>query len=103
MFVDKENHIDIAMPMYNLIEYSDNYSNTLRSLWQFKRDQVPGNIVDLSICNSKSFEYKAVLVGKTAEAVENTNRSVKNSCSIKVLKSLFEISKNAINYLQNPF
>ena len=86
MFVDKENHIDIAMPMYNLIEYSDNYSDTLGNLWQFKRDQFSGNIVDLSICNSKSFEYKAVLVGKTAEAVKNTNRSVKNSCSIKVLE-----------------
>ena len=26
------------MPMYNLIEYSDNYSDTSGSLWQFKRD-----------------------------------------------------------------
>ena len=25
--------IDIVMPMYNLIEYSDNYSKTSRSLW----------------------------------------------------------------------
>ena len=27
IFVDEENHIYIAMPMYNLIEYSDNYSD----------------------------------------------------------------------------
>ena len=27
-FVDEANHIYIAMPMYNLIEYSDNYSDT---------------------------------------------------------------------------
>ena len=27
------------MPMYNLIEYSDNYSDTSGSLWQFKRDE----------------------------------------------------------------
>ena len=27
------NHIYIAMPMYNLIEYSDNYSNTSGGLW----------------------------------------------------------------------
>ena len=34
-FVDEGNHIYIAMPMYNLIEYIDNYSDTSRSLWQF--------------------------------------------------------------------
>ena len=35
VFVDEANHIYIAMPMYNLIEYSDNYSDTSGSLWQF--------------------------------------------------------------------
>ena len=33
VFVDKTNHISIAMPMYNLIKYSDNYSDTSGSLW----------------------------------------------------------------------
>ena len=47
------------MPMYNLIEYSDNYSDTSGSLWQFKRDEVPANNVDLTINNSQSFKYKA--------------------------------------------
>ena len=40
VFVDEENHIYVAMPMYNLIEYSDNYADTSGSLWQFKRDEV---------------------------------------------------------------
>ena len=40
IFVDEANHIYIAMPMYNLIEYSNNYSDTSGSLWQFKRDEV---------------------------------------------------------------
>ena len=31
------------MPMYNLIEYSDNYSDTSGSLWQFKRDEIEDN------------------------------------------------------------
>ena len=35
-FIDEATHIDITMPMYNLIEYSDNYSDTSGSLWQFK-------------------------------------------------------------------
>ena len=33
IFVDEANHIYIAMSMYNLIEYSDNYSDTSGSLW----------------------------------------------------------------------
>ena len=36
------------MPMYYLIEYSDNYSNTSESLWQFKRDEKERN-VDLTL------------------------------------------------------
>ena len=41
-------NINIVMPMYNLIEYSDNYSDTLGSLWQFKRDEIEGD-VDLTV------------------------------------------------------
>ena len=66
LFVDEANHVYIAMPLYNLIEYSDNYSDTSGSLWQFKRDEVPANNADLTIDNSQSFKYKAALVGKTA-------------------------------------
>ena len=36
-FTDEVEHINITMPMYNLIEYSDNYSDTSGSLWNFKR------------------------------------------------------------------
>ena len=43
------------MPMYNLIEYSNNYSDTSGSLWQFKRDESPlpndGNSDNVSINN----------------------------------------------------
>ena len=43
-FVNTAENTNIAMPMYNLIEYSDNYSDTSGSLWQFKRDEIIGNI-----------------------------------------------------------
>ena len=39
-FVDKADFINITMPMYNLTEYNDNYSDTSGSLWQFKRDEI---------------------------------------------------------------
>ena len=62
VFVDEANHIYIVMPMYSFIEYSDNYSDTSGSLWQFKRDEVPANNADLAINNSQSFKYKTALV-----------------------------------------
>ena len=57
------------MFMYNLIEYSDTYSDTSGSLWQFKRDEVTDNNADLGIDNNgkhnpQSFKYKAALAGK---------------------------------------
>ena len=60
--VDEAEFIDIAMPMYNLIEYSDNYFDTSGNLWQFKRDEIEEN-VDVTVDdqhipnNSSSFKY----------------------------------------------
>ena len=71
VFIDEANYIYIAMPMYNLIEYSDNYSDTSGDLWQFKRDEVPNNNADLIIDNFQSVKYKATPSGKTANAVDN--------------------------------
>ena len=36
--IDNTKDIDIVMPMYNLIEYSDNYAKTTGSLWQYCKD-----------------------------------------------------------------
>ena len=55
------------MSMYNLIEYSDNYSDTSGSLWQFKRDEIEED-VDLTLDtnhipnNSSSFKYKSSFI-----------------------------------------
>ena len=65
-FIDEANHTYIAMPMYNLIEYSDNYLDTSGSLWQIKRDEVPANNNDLTFYNYQSFKCKAALVEETA-------------------------------------
>ena len=42
-FVDDAQHFNIAVPMYNLIEYSDIYSDTSGSLWQLKRHEIEGD------------------------------------------------------------
>ena len=54
--------IDIVMPMYNLIEYSDNYAKTSASLWQYFRDE-PDDDDDKE--DSESFKFKIKITGKT--------------------------------------
>ena len=44
------------MPMYNLIEYSDNYAKTSASLWQYFRDEQYGNILNGNILNHLSLK-----------------------------------------------
>ena len=84
--IDEAEHINIAMPMYNLIEYSDNYSDTSGSLWQFKRDEIEGD-VDLTVNaqhipnNSSSFKYKSSFI---------TNRNgVKIAVPLKYLSNFW--------------
>ena len=48
------------MPMYNLIEYSDNYSKTSGSLWQYYKDDPNDNMEQ-----SESFKSKIKITGKT--------------------------------------
>ena len=85
-FVDKADFINIAMPMYNLIGYSDNYSDSSGSLWHFKRDEIAANANVCSV-NSSWFKYKSNLIGKlVADKVNEKKRKSKNSCTIKILE-----------------
>ena len=88
VFINETNHIYIAMPMYNLIKYSNNYSDISGSLLQFKRDEFTDSHVNLTTYNSKSFKYKAYLVEKTANADNNMNSSVKDAKIVVPLKYL---------------
>ena len=76
-FIDEATHINVTMPMYNLIEYSYNYSNTSSSSWQFKRNEVTNN-ADVSNDNAPSFKHKASLIGDTG------NNGRKNGVKIAV-------------------
>ena len=51
--------LDVVIPMYNLIEYSDNYSKTSGSLWQYYGDDQKDIIT-----NSESFKIKTKIAGK---------------------------------------
>ena len=58
--IDNAQDIDIVMPMYNLMEYNDNYSKTSGNLWQYYKDEPNDNIED-----SESFKSKVKIIGKT--------------------------------------
>ena len=58
--IDNAQDIDIVVPMYNLIKYSDNYSKTSGSLWQHYQDDPNDNLA-----NSESFKSKVKITGNT--------------------------------------
>ena len=73
MQIDNAKDINIVMPMYNLIEYSDNYAKTTGSLWQYCKD-IPArnannkNIVIFAEDNiTDSFKFKAKITGQTGD------------------------------------
>ena len=66
--IDNAKGIDVVMPMYKLIEYSNNYSKTSGSLWQYYRDEPAlneGAELDNFPGDSASFEYKQKIIGST--------------------------------------
>ena len=74
--------------MYNLIEYSNSYSDTAGSLWNFKRDEIEEDD-NLTINNVPSFKSKANLIGNTENnAIKN---GVKIAVSLKYLSSFWRL------------
>ena len=80
--VDNVKDIDIVMPMYNLIEYSDNYAKTSGSLWQYFRDEP-----DDDLENSESFKSKIKITGKTPD--DGNEKDVEIMVLIKYLSNFW--------------
>ena len=55
------------MLMYNLIEYSDDYSVNSGSLWGFKRDEIANNANLTNDDNAPSFKHKGNLIANTTQ------------------------------------
>ena len=70
------------MPMYNFIEYSDNYLKTSRSLWQYYEDDSSNNITQ-----SGSFKFKIKITRKTPASGNATD--VEIAVSLKDLSSFW--------------
>ena len=89
--VDTAENLDIVMPMYNLIEYSDNYQDSSATLYQYKRDEPPeaDAVANLTADNSSSFKYKIKLLGDPVFDGAIAKRNVKVVVSLKYLSNFF--------------
>ena len=89
--IDNAECIDIVMPMYNLIEYSDNYSKTSGSLWQYCKE-IPavdnGVITDFNGANATdSFNFKTKI---TSQTIDNGRIDVEIMVPLKYLSNFWE-------------
>ena len=89
--VDTAENLDITIPMYNLIEYSDNYQDSSTTLYQYKRDEPPeaDAINDLTTDTSSCFKYKVDLLGNPVLDGNIAKRSVKVVIPLKYLSNFF--------------
>ena len=93
-------YINVVMPMYNLIEYSDNYSKTSGILFQYCRD-VPalekgGAVTDFTEANgTDSFNLKEKLTGQTGD---NGTKKVETLVPLTYFSN-FGNSSNAFIYM----
>ena len=88
---DTAENLVITMPMYNLIEYSDNYQDSPATPYQYKRDEPPEDdaVADLTANNSSSFKYKVSLFGNPVPDGNEAKRSVKVVAPLKYLSNFF--------------
>ena len=92
-------YIDVIMPMHNLIEYSNNYSKTSVSLWQYYRDERAltnaGNLKKShdGDNNNASFKFKQKITGKTADG---GTKDVEIMVSLKKLSNFWRTLKMSL-------
>ena len=89
--VDTAENLNIVMPMYNLIEYSDNYQDSSATFYQYKRNEPPeaNTINDLTTDTSSSFKYKVSLLGNPVVANNIARINVKVVIPLKYLSNFF--------------
>ena len=69
------------MSIYNLLEYSQNYSKASGSLWNYYRDELTDetnddNNVNKNVINSKSFKYKTSITGITEFVIQQVKQLI---------------------------
>ena len=81
--IDNAKDIDIVMPMYNVMEYSGNYSKTCGSSRHYYRDEpflnANGDITDFSADsnNCALFRFKTKIAGRIEENQDTKNVKIR--------------------------
>ena len=99
--IDNAKNIDTVMPMHNLIEYSDNYSETFGSLWHYYRDEPQLNAVGAIVGadfpadnnNSASFKFKIKIADRIGN---NGTKNVKTRVPLKYLSNFWRTLKMSL-------
>ena len=89
--VNTAENLDIVMPMYKLIEYSNNYQDSSATLYQYKRDEPPeaNATADLTANNSSFSKYKISLLGDRNVVGGIVGLNVKVVVPLKYLSNFF--------------
>ena len=100
--IDDAQKIDVVMPMCNLIEYSNAYSKTSGSLWQYYRDEPAlnsnGEVIDFPANNnnSVSFKFKQQIIGQTGNG---SSKDVKVMVPLKYLSNFWKTLEMPLRWL----
>ena len=89
----EQKKLDMIMPMYNLIEYYNNFADSSGSLWQFKRDEqnmTDGrNPADVTTDDSSSFKYKSSFFKTLTDADAGIFKDIKIVVPLKYVSNFF--------------
>ena len=83
--IDDAEDLDLVMSVYNLVQYSSNYSEATGSLWLYSKNEPAdfnNNIADTD--NFKSFKHKAKLLGNTVARDDNDANGILKNVRIAV-------------------
>ena len=98
--IDKAKDIDVVMPMYNLIEYSNSYSKTSGSLWEYDRDEPVlkgnGTVIDFPTDNSNSFVLFKIKIKVASKIEYDSTKDVRTMAPVKYLSNFLENLLNVI-------
>ena len=94
VLIDNVEDLDVVKPMYNLLEYSKNYSKTTESLWNYHRDESNSGVngsVNYSIRSSK-FNKNGIEIVVSLKHLSNFQRTIVMSlinCEIELILTWF--------------
>ena len=83
ILINNQEDLDVAMPMYNLLEYSKIYAKTTASLWNYYRDEPTSDGGINHYLKPKSFDFKSSIMGKFG-GINEENQASKDEISLAI-------------------